>query len=58
MESKIIDKIQKIREQNNHNWMNMLKLAFAYAPEQAKAIMRDIGTCDTKISKLMKELAK
>ena len=58
MESEIINKISKIREQNNRNWMNILKLAFANAPEQAKVIMKNITDCDAKINKLMKDLCK
>ena len=31
----LIKKIQKIRSRNNANWMNILKLAFKYAPKEA-----------------------
>jgi len=32
---KIIDKIEGIRKKNNVNWMNVLRLAFKYAPREA-----------------------
>ena len=31
-----IDKIEKIRAENNKNWMNLLRLALKYAPEESK----------------------
>ena len=34
--NKIINKIKKIRSQNNENWMSLLKLAFKHAPKDAK----------------------
>jgi len=58
MDIDIIDQISKIREKNNRNWMNILKLAFKYAPEQAKNIMKDITDCDKQINELMKGLSK
>ena len=38
---KYINKIQKIRGKNNINWMNILRLAFKYAPKEASAIMKN-----------------
>ena len=58
MDIDIIDQISKIREKNNRNWMNILRLAFKYAPEQAKDIMKDIADCDKRINELMKGLSK
>ncbi len=53
---KILNKIQKIREDNNKNWMAILKLAFKYAPDEAKLIMKDICISDQQINKLTKQL--
>ena len=53
-----IDQITTIRAKNNLNWMNILKLAFKYAPDEAKKIMKDVADCDHKINKLTKELCK
>ena len=58
MINKILDQISKIREKNNKNWMNILKLAFKYAPEEAKEIMKDISEYDQEVTKLTKELAE
>jgi len=55
---KIIDKIEGIRKKNNVNWMNVLRLAFKYAPREASNIMSKIYKDDAKISKLVKKLSK
>ena len=39
---KIIDEIEKIRTKNNVNWMDVLRLAFIHAPEEAKKLMKKI----------------
>ena len=53
---KVIDEIEKVRTRNNVNWMDILRLAFTYAPEEAKEVMRKINTSDDKISDLLKKL--
>ena len=55
---KVIDEIEKIRSRNNVNWMDLLRLAFTYAPEEAKELMKKIDHQDTRISDLVKELSK
>ena len=30
---KIINEIEKVRKHNNVNWMNLMKIAFIYAPD-------------------------
>ena len=55
-ENEIINQIEKIRARNNKNWMNILRLAIQYAPEQTKDIIQDIGKCDAEINKLTKKL--
>jgi hypothetical protein len=54
----IINKVQKIRARNNKNWMDLLKLAFKYAPKDATKIMKRINISDTQISKEIKKLQK
>ena len=54
----IIDKIEKIRSKNNINWMNIMRLAFKYAPDQARSIVSKINTDDNKISDLLKKLSE
>ena len=55
---KIIDEIEKIRTRNNVNWMDVLRLAFTHAPDEAKKIMKKINKEDTRISEIFKKLSK
>ena len=54
----LIKKIQKIRSRNNTNLMNILKLAFKYAPKEAGKLMKKINNDDKKISNLVNELTE
>ena len=36
---KIIDEIEKVRSRNNVNWMDILRVAFRHAPDEARIIM-------------------
>ena len=56
--SSIINEIQKIRSKNNINWMNILRLAFKFAPKESSKIMKKINFQDKKISNLIKKLGK
>lgn len=53
----IINQIKKIRARNNNCWMEVLQIAFKYAPEESRKIFRDIVHNDEEINKLSKELA-
>lgn len=53
----IIDEIEKVRSKNNVNWMDILRVAFKYAPDEARAIMAKINNDDNKISKLLEQLS-
>ena len=55
---KIINNIQKVRNKNNVNWMDILRLAFKHSPNEAKKLVSKINKQDNKISKLLKELSK
>tara|TARA_Y100001958_G_C20818762_1_gene274615 strand:+ start:293 stop:496 length:204 start_codon:yes stop_codon:yes gene_type:complete len=55
---KTIDEIEKIRTKNNVNWMDVLRLAFKYAPNEAKDLMKKINQEDVRISELFKKLSK
>ena len=50
--NKLINKVQQIRSRNNVNWMNILKLAFRFAPKEASGLMKKINSDDKKISTL------
>lgn len=54
---KIIRKIEKIRSKNNRHWMNLLRLAFKFAPKEAAKIMSNITKLDKEISLLTKKLS-
>ncbi len=55
---KIIDDIEKVRTRNNVNWMDILRLAFIHAPEDAKELMKKINAEDNEISELFKKLTQ
>jgi len=55
---KIIDKIEKVRTQNNVNWMNVLRIAFQNDPQAAKMCLRKINTQDQQISRLVAQLCR
>ena len=53
---KVIKQIENVRKNNNVNWMNILKIAFKYAPLEASKVMKKINTDDKEISNLFKKL--
>jgi len=54
----VIDKIEKVRNKNNVNWMDVLRLALKNAPEETIKLMREINKKDKKISNLFSSLGK
>ena len=54
--NKIIGTIQKIRTKNNKNWMDLMRLAFKYAPKESSKVMKRINSADKKISLELKKL--
>lgn len=54
----IIDELEKIRNKNNVNWMDILRLAFKHSPEEAKSLMKKIDHEDNQISNLVKKLSE
>jgi len=57
-DQEIIDEIEKVRSKNNINWMNILRLAFKYAPDEARQIVKKINSDDQTINKLLKKLSQ
>ena len=55
---KIIDEIEKVRTRNNVNWMDVLRVTFKNAPDDAKKLMAKINKEDNKISELFKKLSE
>jgi len=58
VKKKIIDQIENIRKKNNTNWMNILRIAFKYAPKETSRIFSQINKRDKSISKLADLLTK
>ena len=55
---KIIKQIEKVRAKNNKNWMDLYRLAFAVAPNDAIKIIKKILSRDKSVSKLAEKLIK
>lgn len=55
---KLIDEIEKIRTNNNVNWMDLLRLAFRSNPEETKKLIRRINTDDNRISEIFAKLGE
>lgn len=53
----IIDAIQQVRNKNNVNWMDILRIAFKYAPEETREVFKKITGSDDEIGKLSRKLA-
>ncbi len=53
-----IDRIEKVRTNNNVNWMDILRIAITHAPKETKAVLKRINDDDNKISDLFKDLQK
>tara|TARA_Y100000816_G_C25728751_1_gene383897 strand:+ start:4 stop:204 length:201 start_codon:yes stop_codon:yes gene_type:complete len=54
----IINKIQNTRKKNNKNWMDLMRIAFKYQPNQAKIVVKKIFSDDKKINKLIQKLVR
>lgn len=54
----IIDAIENVRANNNVNWMDLLRLAFRVAPQEAEEIVGRINSDDGRISNLINMLSK
>ena len=53
---RVIDQIELVRKKNNSNWMDILRVAYSFAPEKTATIMARIYKDDSKISSLAKKL--
>ncbi len=54
----IIDEIEKVRSRNNVNWMDVLRLAFRNAPDEARELMKKVNAEDATIASLLKKLTE
>lgn len=53
----IINEIEKVRGTNNVNWMDILRIAFKYSPEETRDVFKRITESDHVINELSKKLA-
>ena len=56
--SKIVGAIEKVRKNNNKNWMDLLRIAIKNSPIESKRVLKKINSNDKKISKLFSKLAR
>ena len=54
----VINKIENVRKKNNKNWMDILRIAFSYAPDEAAKVLAEIYKEDKKLNNLAKQLTK
>ena len=54
----IIDAVEEVRTKNNKNWMDILRISFKHAPEEARPVLAEINKSDGKINQLLDKLAK
>jgi|TARA_B100000768_G_C11062884_1_gene283247 hypothetical protein len=54
----VISKIENVRKKNNKNWMDILRIAFRYAPNEAAKVLAEIYKEDKKLNSLAKQLTK
>ncbi len=52
----LVDRIQIIREKNNGNWMEILKIALRHAPDETKPVLYRILAADEAVSHEMRQL--
>lgn len=52
----LIKQIEKVRAKNNKNWMDLYRLAFAVAPDEAVKIIKKILIKDSQVTNLAKKL--
>lgn len=54
----LINKIEKVRSKNNHNWMDLLKLSLTLDYNKTAAILNRIVKDDRTISKIASKIKK
>lgn len=54
----IINEIERVRQRNNVNWMNLMRLAFRVAPLEAEEIFKNVNKDDGVIADLLHMLTQ
>jgi len=55
---RLIKEIEKVRSENNKNWMDLYRLAFRVAPEESIKIIKKIILKDKKVTNIAAKLVK
>ena len=53
-----LNAIEKIREKNNSHWMRIVRIALREAPEETKAVLRQIIVHDGAVTISLKKLVE
>lgn len=53
-----ISQIEKIRAENNKNWMDVLRLALKVGPEETKELLRSIIKRDKEVTATLEKLVE
>lgn len=54
----LINQIEDVRRRNNVRWMDIVRVAMRHAPDDTRAILRDIQELDGEVRRLTQELAR
>ena len=54
----LVDSIFAIRVRNNVPWKRLMEIALKHAPDETRAVLREINANDRAVSDLLGELAK
>jgi hypothetical protein len=57
-EQATIEAIFNLRVRNNDPWKRLMQIALKHAPEETKAVLREISGNDAAITTLMQELVR
>lgn len=57
-DEELIDRIFQIRVVNNLPWKKLIRIAFRYSPDEARAALREVNDNDKRVSDLVGELTK
>lgn len=57
-EDALFTRIETVRSMNNGLWMEIVRIAYRYAPEETRNVMRRVNNNDQAIVGMLRELAK
>lgn len=51
----LISRLQEIRSKQNHLWMNIVRIAMKYAPEESRHVFKEIESNDRVITEAIRD---